>query len=291
MTGFESVVKREKPDLLLVVGDVNSTLACALVAAKEGIRIAHVEAGLRSFDRTMPEEINRIVTDSLSDLLFTTSVDANVNLIREGKREDQIFFVGNPMIDCMYGAMAKIKGRTALGSELLNEKPYAFVTLHRPSNVDDTATLSGILDAFETISEHVSIIWPLHPRTRLKLEENGMWRRLQNRKNFFIQPPVGYLDSISLMSGATFVMSDSGGVQEETTVLGVPCLTLRHNTERPVTISHGTNELVGNDPRAIVSRALQILKKSDSIPMMPALWDGNSASRIVAVIKNHLLGS
>lgn len=280
MTEFEPIVLSEKPDWVLVVGDVNSTIACALVCAKLGVKVAHVEAGLRSRDRSMPEEINRILTDSISDLLFTTSQDADENLKNEGISSDKIRFVGNVMIDSLLEHL-KLAERSTIRENLnLNNRDYAVLTLHRPSNVDDRQTFSGILDALLNISEKLPIIFPAHPRTKAKIEEFGFAERIIN-SNLRLIEPLGYLDFMQLYSGAKLVLTDSGGLQEESTVLGIPCLTLRHNTERPITIELGTNVLVGTDPEKIKFAAENALSKhQNSNPQIPPLWDGKAAKRI-----------
>ncbi len=287
MTEFEPVVLREKPDWVLVVGDVNSTIACALVCAKLGVKVAHVEAGLRSRDRAMPEEINRILTDSISDLLFTTSQDADENLRQEGIPAERIRFVGNVMIDSLMDHL-KIAEASKIRVELgVVDRDYAVLTLHRPSNVDDRETLSGILDALISIAGTLPIIFPVHPRTRAKIEEFGFQERVSN-SGIQIVHPLGYLDFMRLYSGARLVLTDSGGLQEETTVLGIPCITLRHNTERPITIKMGTNILVGTDPEKIKRAALDALeqKSKTSKGRIPPLWDGKAAGRICDELLN-----
>jgi UDP-N-acetylglucosamine 2-epimerase (non-hydrolysing) len=281
MTEFEPVVLDEKPDWVLVVGDVNSTIACALVCAKLGVKVAHVEAGLRSRDRTMPEEINRILTDSISDLLLTTSQDADVNLRQEGIPAERVRFVGNVMIDSLLDHL-KIAERSSVRADLgVADSDYAVVTLHRPSNVDDEKTLSGSLDALLVIAERLPMIFPVHPRTKAKIEEFGFGPRIET-SNLILIDPLGYLDFLRLYSGARLVLTDSGGLQEETTVLGIPCLTLRRNTERPVTIELGTNVLAGTDPEKIKDLAAAALSKdrSSSGKKIPPLWDGRAAGRI-----------
>ena len=281
MTEFEPVVEREKPDWVLVVGDVNSTIACALVCAKLGIKVAHVEAGLRSRDRSMPEEINRILTDAISDLLFTTSEDADDNLKAEGISGEKIRFVGNVMIDSLLDHL-KVAGVSPIRERHgLDGSEYAVVTLHRPSNVDNQATLAGILDALISISDRLPIIFPVHPRTRAKIEEFGFENRIADSQIQMIEP-LGYLDFMRLYSGARMVLTDSGGLQEETTVLGIPCITLRENTERPVTIELGTNILVGTDPARIKKATFSILDDPDQAKnkKIPPLWDGHTAARI-----------
>ena len=281
MTEFEPVVLREKPDWVLVVGDVNSTIACALVCAKLGVKVAHVEAGLRSRDRSMPEEINRILTDSISDLLFTTSQDADENLAHEGIAEDKIRFVGNVMIDSLLEHL-KIAETSAVRDDLaINAGDYAVLTLHRPSNVDDNKTLSGILVAMIAVAEKLPIVFPVHPRTRAKIDEFGLGTQIAEADIRLIEP-LGYLDFMRLYSGAKLVLTDSGGLQEETTVLGIPCLTLRHNTERPITIEMGTNVLVGTDPEKIKKAAFDVLNGTSKTvaAKIPPLWDGKTAGRI-----------
>lgn len=283
MTEFEPVVLAENPDWVLVVGDVNSTIACALVCAKLGVRVAHVEAGLRSRDRSMPEEINRILTDSISDLLFTTSQDADETLKHEGIPAEKIRFVGNVMIDSLLDHL-KLSERSTVRKDLdIEDKNYAVLTLHRPSNVDDKETFSGILDALLDISIKLPIIFPVHPRTKAKLEEFGFAERIA-RSDIRLIEPLGYLDFMRLYSGARLVLTDSGGLQEETTVLGIPCLTLRHNTERPITITMGTNVLVGTDPETIKSVAFEALNSPGKETSIPPFWDGKTSARICAVL-------
>ncbi|MBA2646577.1 MAG: UDP-N-acetylglucosamine 2-epimerase (non-hydrolyzing) [Pyrinomonadaceae bacterium] len=282
---FEPVVLREQPDWVLVVGDVNSTLACALVCAKLLVRVAHVEAGLRSRDRTMPEEINRLLTDQIADLLLTPSEDGDANLLAEGVAPERIRFVGNVMIDSLFAQLERAKTsrvREQLGVE---EKDYAVLTLHRPSNVDDRATLARLLDALERIGERLPIIFPVHPRTRRNLVEFGFAERIEQHGRIILTEPQGYLDFLRLYSGARLVLTDSGGLQEETTALGIPCLTLRENTERPVTIEMGTNKIVGTDTEKITSAAFAALdtRRGDAktLPRIPPLWDGRAADRIL----------
>ncbi len=281
MVAFEPVVLEHKPDWVLVVGDVNSTIACALVCAKLGVRIAHVEAGLRSRDRQMPEEINRILTDSISDLLFTTSQDADENLVNEGIPAERISFVGNVMIDSLLEHLKMAESSTVRDDLGIDGKDYTVLTLHRPSNVDDKQTFSGILDALLTVAEQIPIIFPVHPRTRQKIDEFGLADAIAN-SNIRLIDPLGYLDFMRLYSGAKLVLTDSGGLQEETTVLGIPCLTLRQNTERPVTIEMGTNILVGTDPEKIRDAAAKILDLRSEISnkKIPPLWDGKTSARI-----------
>jgi len=297
MERFEKVLFKENPDLVMVVGDVNSTFACALCAAKLNIRVAHVEAGLRSFDRAMPEEINRVLTDAISDYLFITEESARENLLREGKSESQIYFVGNVMIDTLLKNKEKAEKSGILKELGLNPKSYALVTLHRPSNVDDPRKFQGILGALAEISKRIKVVFPVHPRTQKAIEKlvpKGEGRRTKDEHRIaksedpraksrgirFIEP-LGYLDFLKLMSEAKLVLTDSGGMQEETTILNVPCLTLRENTERPVTVEVGTNVLVGNSPEKIILEAENIFKGVFKQKEKPPLWSGGTAHRIV----------
>lgn len=281
MTEFEPVVLRERPDWVLVVGDVNSTIACSLVCSKLGVKVAHVEAGLRSGDMSMPEEVNRILTDVISDLLFTTSQDADENLKRSGIPADKVRFVGNVMIDSLLGHLRLAETSTVREDLGADDRDYAVVTLHRPSNVDDPATFGSILNALAAISEKLPIVFPVHPRTRGRIEEFGFTETIASSAIRLIDP-LGYLDFMRLYSGARMVLTDSGGLQEETTVLGIPCLTLRNNTERPITIAMGTNVLVGTDPEKIKAAAFDILSldRSAMSAKIPPLWDGKTAARI-----------
>jgi UDP-N-acetylglucosamine 2-epimerase (non-hydrolysing) len=281
MERFEPVVIQEKPDWVLVVGDVNSTLACALVCVKLGVRVGHVEAGLRSRDRTMPEEINRLLTDQIADLLFTTSEDANLNLLREGIPQERIRFVGNVMIDSLRKNLERAR-RSQIKEQLeLKDSEYAVMTLHRPSNVDQRETFHRILQALENISAAIPVIFPVHPRTRKTIVEFGLSERIENMKGLRLIEPLGYLDFLSLYSTARLVLTDSGGIQEETTVLGIPCLTLRENTERPITVEIGTNTIVGTDPRRITDAAVVALDGRARHCSVPPLWDGHAAGRIL----------
>jgi UDP-N-acetylglucosamine 2-epimerase (non-hydrolysing) len=281
MTAFEPVVVQEKPDWVLVVGDVNSTIACALVCSKLGIKVAHVEAGLRSRDRTMPEEINRILTDAISDLLLTTSPDADENLKGEGISEDKIKFVGNVMIDSLFYNLKKAETSSVREDLNLNGKEYAVLTLHRPSNVDEKNVFQGLLEALVRIGERLPVIFPVHPRTKARISEFGFAAAVEN-SNIKLVEPLGYLDFMRLYSGARLVLTDSGGLQEETTALGIPCLTLRENTERPITIELGTNNLVGTNPEKIRQTAFEILENNQNSKdkKIPPLWDGRAAERI-----------
>jgi UDP-N-acetylglucosamine 2-epimerase (non-hydrolysing) len=280
MERLEPVVGEREPDLVVVVGDVNSTLAGALVCAKLGVAVAHVEAGLRSFDRTMPEEINRVLTDQVSDLLFTTSPEAETNLLREGVRADRIHFVGNPMIDSLERHLERARASDVTERLGLAGRPYGLVTLHRPSNVDDPDVLAGVLGALADVAREIPLIFPAHPRTVKMIERFG----LSDLVGISMIEPVGYLDFLRLMADARLVLTDSGGIQEETTVLGVPCLTIRDNTERPITIEMGTNRLVGSDPERIRSEALAALKGPRPEAGRPPLWDGKAGERIADVV-------
>jgi UDP-N-acetylglucosamine 2-epimerase (non-hydrolysing) len=282
MMGFEEVCVKERPDLVVVVGDVNSTMAAAIVAAKLVIPVAHVEAGLRSFDHTMPEEVNRLVADRLSDLLFTPSQDGDENLRREGVPEDRIHFVGNIMIDTLFRHLPLARLDRVRGRIPVRERGYAVLTLHRPSNVDDTATFQGILGAIETIARDMPVVFPVHPRTRARLDSMNV----ADMEGLILTDPLGYIDFLSLTANARIVLTDSGGLQEETTALGVSCLTLRLNTERPVTITHGTNRLVGIDPAAIL-RGYQDAMSGSIADVRPPLWDGKTAGRIVDVLEQY----
>lgn len=282
MQRFEPVVLQERPDWVFVVGDVNSTLACALVCVKLGVKVAHVEAGLRSRDRSMPEEINRLLTDQISDLLFTPSQDADENLRAEGIPEERIRFVGNIMIDSLMKLLERAKGSNIRDQLKVSDSNYAVLTLHRPSNVDDRETLSRILGALETTGERLPIIFPVHPRTRKAIRELGLEPKLQAGRGLHVIEPLGYLDFLRLYSGARLVLTDSGGIQEETTVLGIPCVTLRENTERPITVEMGTNTIVGTDPHRITTAAFAALDQdSRRSYQVPPLWDGHTADRIL----------
>lgn len=277
MTSFEPLIELVRPDLVVVVGDVNSTLACALVTAKSGALLAHVEAGLRSRDWSMPEEVNRVVTDRVSDYLLAPSADAAGNLRAEGYRDDQIHLVGNVMVDTLLANLDRAVGGDTLSRLGLKAGGYGLVTLHRPANVDDPAALHGLVSALGEVARACPLVLPVHPRTAQRLQSVGISDRVR------VIPPAGYLDFIALEAAARLVLTDSGGVQEETTVLGVPCLTLRDNTERPITLTEGTNQLVGRDPERIVKTALSVLQ--DPPPRRsPALWDGQAGQRIAAAL-------
>ena len=286
MERFEPVVLQEKPDWVLVVGDVNSTLACALVCVKLGVKVAHVEAGLRSRDRTMPEEINRLLTDQIADLLFTPSRDADENLLAEGIPRERIRFVGNVMIDSLQKNLEvarRLQTKEQLG---LTGVDYALLTLHRPSNVDLRDSFERILSALEVIATRLPIVFPVHPRTRKTIAELGLSQRVELIKDLRIIDPLGYLDFLNLSSGARLVLTDSGGIQEETTALGIPCLTLRENTERPITVEMGTNVVVGTDTSKIVAAATAALNGSaKKTANQPPLWDGRTSERILDALE------
>jgi UDP-N-acetylglucosamine 2-epimerase (non-hydrolysing) len=289
-----------QPDIVLVVGDVNSTLAAALTSVKMGFRVAHIEAGLRSFDTTMPEEINRKLTDAISSLLFVTEQSGVENLKREGIAEEKTFLVGNVMIDCLvrYSEIATTRspicGRLGVQSNGSHCLPYAVMTLHRPSNVDDPKVLQGILSAVGMLANDLPVFFPVHPRTRKNIENFGLAQYLatsggiQCKQGIVPLDSLGYLDFLALNKHAALVLTDSGGVQEETTVLGVPCLTLRENTERPATVEHGSNQVVGVDPDRILAAARAVLQQPARSYRCPPLWDGKSASRIVPILYEHL---
>ena len=284
MKAFEPVLDAVAPDAILVVGDVNSTIACALVAAKRGVRVVHVEAGLRSRDRSMPEEINRILTDQLSDRLYVTEADAIINLVSEGIAPNRIVFSGNVMIDTLFASLTESTpaATTLAGSDLDPSKPFGVVTLHRPSNVDDPLVLARLLRVLSETSTRLPLAFPIHPRTRERIAAAGLDATLE-LPSIAILPPLGYLEMLGLVRSATVVLTDSGGLQEETTALGIPCLTLRMNTERPITIEQGTNRLVGTDPQAIESGVSAAMAKPTATGHAPRPegWDGHAADRIV----------
>jgi UDP-N-acetylglucosamine 2-epimerase (non-hydrolysing) len=287
MTAFEKVVVKEKPDLIIVVGDVNSTLACSLVASKLNIKIAHVEAGLRSFDRIMPEEINRIVTDSISDYLFVSEDSGLKNLRREGINSAKVHFVGNIMIDTLLANLNIINQSKILEKLQLTRNEYSVMTMHRPGNVDSKEALSEIVDILNCISENTKIVYPVHPRPKKTIKQHNLLRKLEHLDNLILIEPLGYIDFIRLVKDSVFVLTDSGGIQEETTALKVPCLTLRENTERPVTTKKGTNHLVGRDKNAILKLVDNILSNNTKKGEIPELWDGKTAKRIVEILKRN----
>lgn len=289
MKRFEPVVLEYKPDVVLVVGDVNSTIACGLVAAKSGVKVAHVEAGLRSFDRSMPEEINRVLTDSIGDFLFCTEQSGIDNLLREGISREKIFFVGNVMIDTLLKNKIKAESSNILNQLNLNGDDFALVTLHRPSNVDDVVVFGRILDSLEIIQKDMPVVFPVHPRTRRNLYSMSLGNRIDAMTGFRLLDPLGYLDFLKLMSSAKIVLTDSGGIQEEATILKMPCLTLRENTERPITVEVGSNRIVGTETVKIVEAYRKILEEGLPDIHIPPLWDGHAAERIVQVLVNKLL--
>jgi UDP-N-acetylglucosamine 2-epimerase (non-hydrolysing) len=294
MKRFEVVVEQEAPVAVLVVGDVNSTIACALVAAKKNIPVIHVEAGLRSFDRTMPEEINRVLTDRISDMLFITEPSARDNLRKEGVDDRQIHFVGNVMIDTLRHSLSQaVPAETTLAGVkkpdlfLEDRHGYAVLTLHRPANVDDRDLFRDLLETVRMVSERIPVIFPVHPRTRKALEAHGLQAHL-NTERILSLPPQGYLEMLGLISSARLVMTDSGGLQEETTAVGVPCITLRENTERPVTVQQGTNTIAGHDRKLIISVVAAVLNDGGKRGRIPELWDGKAAERIKQVLNDWL---
>ena len=285
MKRFEPVVLERRPHLVVVVGDVNSTAACAMVAKKiPGIGLAHVEAGLRSFDRTMPEEINRLVTDALSDLLFTSEPSGERNLRAEGIPAERIVPVGNVMIDTLRTHLPRAAAAGTRARLGLPSKGYALMTLHRPSNVDDPAVFGPLMDAIAEVAARLPVVFPVHPRTRATLERWGEARG-GVPAGLVVQDPLGYLDFLSLMTEARLLMTDSGGVQEETTALGIPCLTLRENTERPATVDVGTNRLVGQDPTRLRDAAFEVLAGREKQGSLPEGWDGRAATRIADALE------
>ena len=288
MRRFEPVVDAARPSCVVVVGDVNSTLACSLVSVKKGIRVVHVEAGLRSFDRAMPEEINRLLTDQICDALYTTERAAGQNLRREGIAMERVHFVGNVMIDSlMAGLRHAVPPMAVLGHNgadtalLANGGRFGLVTLHRPSNVDEQDSLAEALEILSEISRELPLVWPLHPRTRASIERFGLWSVVDTRR-VIVLPPQGYLETLGLIRGSTLVITDSGGIQEETTALGVPCLTMRENTERPITVEQGTNVLVGRDRNLIRRCVDEVLAGGCKRGRVPELWDGRASERIAA---------
>lgn len=290
MVAIEKVCLAEKPDLVIVVGDVNSTMACTITAKKLGIKVAHVEAGLRSRDMGMPEEINRLCTDVLCDYLFTTDHYANKNLQQEGIAAEKVIFVGNVMIDTLLKHKQMATSLDVLQRLGLKQGEYAMLTMHRPSNVDDISVLEGILKALETLSKTLPIIFPIHPRTRKMAEQFDLMHYFndgQRVKGIWLTEPLGYLEFLHLNMHAKMVLTDSGGLQEETTVLGVPCITMRHNTERPITCDVGTNMIVGNDPEKILSAAREVLDGQWRKGEIPSKWDGHTAERIVEWLVMH----
>lgn len=302
MKRFEPVLHEEQPDVLLVVGDVNSTIACTLVASKIEYAqvptsvqpsrkrpfIVHVEAGLRSFDRDMPEEVNRILTDAISDLLFVTEQSGEDNLLKVGVAREKIHFVGNVMIDTLKQHLEKA-GQSTIKEQLQIQEPYGLVTLHRPSNVDTKETLEPLLQCLHDISQKIRLVFPLHPRTRNNMQRFGILAKLLDNPKIIVAEPLGYLDFLNLVQGSAIVITDSGGIQEETTVLNIPCITLRHNTERPVTVTEGSNYLIGTEPDKIVKTAQDILTGHCKQAKIPKFWDGKAGIRIVDILIDRCL--
>lgn len=289
MEKFEDVCLEVQPDAVLVVGDVNSTMACSLVASKMGIKIIHLEAGLRSYDRTMPEEINRLVTDALADILLTPSEDANQNLMKEGIPNTKIFFVGNIMIDTLYQFLPLAEKSLILENLKIQKNNYILVTLHRPSNVDKQDNLAKIFDAFDKIQREIKIIFPIHPRTRNKLSEFGLNEFVKSLKNLILAEPIGYLDFQKLMINSKLVITDSGGIQEETTALKIPCITVRENTERPITVLEGSNEIVGLDMDKLLHLTHKALNDQWKDSKIPVFWDGKTSQRVLKILHNYFV--
>lgn len=285
MIAYEKVLIETNPDLVIVVGDVNSTVAATLAAVKLGVKVAHLEAGLRSFDRTMPEEINRLVTDALADILWTPSIDGDKNLLKEGVAPGKIERVGNIMIDSFEMLRAKIERQNAREALGLNDSPYGLVTLHRPSNVDAAETLKAICRKLRPISQKIPLVFPVHPRTRKNLEQQMLLATLSNTSGLHLCEPLNYIRFMNLVLNCKLVITDSGGIQEETTYLGIPCLTMRPNTERPITIQQGTNQLCTHDD--LERRVDEILQQNNTSHKVPELWDGRTAKRVANSIKEH----
>ncbi len=290
MIRLEELAVSSPPDLVLVVGDVNSTLAAALVGSKLGIPVAHVEAGLRSWDRSMPEEVNRVLTDAISDLLFTTERTARENLLREGIADERIHFVGNVMIDTLERHLPRARELDSPGAAGLERDGYALLTLHRPANVDDPSVLEPLLAAVLDATDGMPVVFPAHPRTRQRLEEFGLLERVRGSGRVRLLEPLGYLEFLGLMDGAGVVLTDSGGIQEETTILGVSCVTLRENTERPATVTHGTNRIAGVAPDAVMSAIAHARATGRDTSRRPELWDGRAAGRIADILEQVAAG-
>ncbi len=286
MMEFEKVLLEEKPDMILVVGDVNSTIACSLTAAKLHIKVVHVEAGLRSFDRKMPEEVNRVLTDAISDYLFVTEKSGLENLKNEGVDDSKVFFVGNVMIDSLVYYLGKTNGRTVLSDFGLEPQNYLLVTLHRPSNVDSKEQLTKLIGMLERLSGKRKVIFPIHPRTRKNLNDYNLLN--EDNKNLILTDPIGYIDFLTLTKNAELILTDSGGIQEESTYLGVQCITLRTSTERPITVEVGTNQLLGNDLNKAEQTALEVLNGKKKEGKIPELWDGKAAERIASILVDKL---
>ena len=284
MAKLEKVLIQEKPDLVIVVGDVNSTFAGALVAKQLGIKVAHVEAGLRSFDMAMPEEINRILTDRISDFLFTTEESANRNILNEGIPKEKIFFAGNVMIDTLLKHKKKSEKSKILEKLKIDKKDYAVLTLHRPSNVDAKKNFENIISILESVQKQIKVVFPVHPRTRKNIDIFSLSNKIKNMRNLMLTEPLGYIDFLCMMTNSRFVLTDSGGIQEETTALGVPCVTLRNNTERPVTVKEGTNVLVSTNKAKVMKACSGLVKGKPIKGKIPKFWDGKAAKRIIEII-------
>jgi UDP-N-acetylglucosamine 2-epimerase (non-hydrolysing) len=282
---YEKLLHEHRPDLVVVVGDVNSTMAATIAASKLGVKVGHIEAGLRSFDRRMPEEINRVVTDALADILWTPSRGADENLVREGISQDKIQLVGNIMIDSLEMLRNKIESQSMHAAFGLQARQFGMVTLHRPSNVDDPLVLEKLCAALRDIAREVPLIFPMHPRTRKNMAENNLLAAMMNLKNIWLPEPMSYVRFMNLVFNSLFVITDSGGIQEETSYLGIPCLTVRENTERPITISHGTNQLCGWDDLRM--KATQISRNLVRNPCQIELWDGKTANRIITFLREY----
>lgn len=287
MERFDDICNEVKPDAILVVGDVNSTMACSLVASKLGIKVIHMEAGLRSYDRSMPEEINRLVTDSIADLLLTPSADGTENLLKEGIATDKIFFVGNIMIDTLFHFLPKANKTNILEKLNIESNDYAAITLHRPSNVDNPLNLENILKTFNILQKDIKIVFPIHPRTIKNIKTFGLGHLIDDSPNLLLTEPLGYLEFQKLMSNSKFVITDSGGVQEETTALKIPCITVRENTERPVTLTEGSNELVGFDMEKLLYYSHKAINNQWKESKIPVYWDGNTAVRVIDIIEKY----
>ncbi len=288
MMAFEPVVTEHRPDVVVVVGDVNSTIACGIVAVRAGVKLAHVEAGLRSGDRAMPEEINRLMTDAISDYLFCSEPAGVENLRAEGHADERVIFVGNVMIDTLLKNREKAEASDVLDRMNVHAGEYAVLTLHRPSNVDDQAVLGNLLDVLDVIQKDMPIIFPVHPRTRNNLLAGPLGQRAGEMSNLKMVEPAGYLDFLKMMASARLVLTDSGGIQEETTILKVPCLTLRENTERPITAEVGSNQIVGTDPATILAAYRLIMEGKSRSPETPPLWDGHAAERVAKILVEKL---
>jgi len=289
MKGIEGVLLSFAPDVLLVVGDVNSTVGCGLVAVKLGIKLVHVEAGLRSYDRSMPEEINRVVTDAMSDMMFCSEPSGMENLRRENVGSDKAYLVGNVMIDTLLHCRKKAARSKILEKKGLVEGNFGVLTVHRPANVDEPSAFERIMEAVDEIQRTMPIVFPVHPRTRRIMESTATGARMKTLSRLIVTDPLGYMDFMKLMASAKVVLTDSGGIQEETTILGIPCLTLRNNTERPITVEMGTNQVVGTDPRRILTAYKALLSQTQRSSRIPPLWDGHAAERIRDIMLDKLI--